>query len=196
MVWVFYRLQRNTPSIEVYSTVEGSEWKAFNLLSAVFTRLWYISPNSWTCWKTPRLFPRSQQFCSGHVAVLSLALHTMGTRGIHQAHPMLFQIARALTMSLLKTTIYIPTLSLKLLWGVNKLFSGHFAQREIHSLVVPLPKRKADSVTAKQSSGRRGNKRKDGGLTNEDKSMKLSGDNQCQLTKWAVGISWEPALPH
>ena len=46
MVWVFYRLQRNTPSIEVYSTVEGIEWKAFNLLNKVFTRLWDISPNS------------------------------------------------------------------------------------------------------------------------------------------------------
>ena len=138
--------------------------KAFHLLSTVFAQLWDILPHSWTCLKTPRHFPRSQPFCACHVAVFSLTLHSQGTRGISQSDPMLFQIARALTMSLLGVNLYIHTLSSKLLLGVTTLFSGHFAQREIHSLAAPLPRRNAAPVSVKQSSERRGNKIKEGDL--------------------------------
>ena len=80
-------------------------------------------------------------------------------------------------MSLLDINLYIPTLSSNLLLGVTKFFTGHIAQRDIHSL-APLPKRNAVPVPAKQSSERRGNKRKEGGLANEGMHMDLLDSSQ------------------
>ena len=48
-------------------------------------------------------------------------------------------------------------------------------------MVAPLPKRNAAPVPAKQSSERRGNKRKEGGLANEGMHMDVLDSSQRQL---------------